>query len=281
MNELDLVAWVRRQARGRRPGLAAGIGDDCAIYRPRGASVDLLLTTDMLIEDVHFRRGQPAERLGHNVLARGLSDIAAMGGDPRICLLSLAVPEWADEAWVKRFYRGLLKLARETGTVLAGGDLARAGKLAGDIVVCGEAPRGEALRRDRARRVDDIFVSGPLGGAAARGYADAIQPRLEFGRTLRGRARAAMDVSDGLALDLHRLCLASGVAAELDEVPMAPGATLDQALHGGEDYELLFTARAAVPGAIRIGRIVNGPAGEVRFRGERLEPRGYDHFSRR
>src|ERR1700692_744916 len=112
-------------------GLKLGIGDDCAIFRPRGGAEDLLFTTDLLLEDVHFRREtHSAEDIGYKALARGLSDIAAMGGEPRFCLLSLAVPRWANRVWVDRFYRGFLQLAQQTGTLLAGGDLARAARLA-------------------------------------------------------------------------------------------------------------------------------------------------------
>src|SRR3984893_11934010 len=118
--------WIPRNS-----GVKLGIGDDCAIFHPRGAAEDLLFTTDLLLEDVHFRRNtHSAEDIGYKALARGLSDMAAMGGEPRFCLLSLAVPRWANRAWVDRFYRGFLKLARQTATPLAGGDLARAGLLA-------------------------------------------------------------------------------------------------------------------------------------------------------
>src|SRR2546425_1712189 len=119
-------------------GLKLGIGDDCAVFRPRGGVEDLLFTTDMLLEDVHFRRNtHRPQDVGYKALARGLSDIAAMGGEPRFCLLSLAVPRWADQAWVDRFYRGFLELGHKTGTPLAGGDLAKAEKFACDVTVCG------------------------------------------------------------------------------------------------------------------------------------------------
>src|ERR1700734_1776514 len=128
--EIEILEEIRRRAavpRGR--GLVLGIADDCAIYRPRGSPEDLLFTTDLLLEDVHFRRStHPPEAVGHKALARGLSDIAAMGGVPRFCLLSLAVDERTGQAWMQRFYDGLLRLARKTGTPLAGGDLARAVK---------------------------------------------------------------------------------------------------------------------------------------------------------
>jgi thiamine-monophosphate kinase len=287
---------------GRRgPGIVLGIGDDCAIFRPRGGREDLLFTTDLLIEDVHFRRQtHGAADVGWKALARGLSDIAAMGGQARFFLLSLAVARWADQAWVDEFYGGLLRLGRRAGVSLAGGDVARSGKLVCDIVVCGAAPRGRALRRDGARPGDAIYVSGRLGGSAlglARGPGGPPaawrrhlrpEPRLALGRFLRERlgATAAMDLSDGLSIDLERLCLASQVSAAIEPPPRFPGATLEQALHGGEDYELLFTvpphtrvpARAEGLPLTRIGEVGKGPTGVVLLNGAPLAPLGYDHF---
>jgi thiamine-monophosphate kinase len=300
--EPELIERIRRRVRMPRGGrLTLGIGDDCAIYRPRGGGEDLLFTTDLLLEDVHFRRAtHRPEEVGRKALARGLSDIAAMGGTPRFCLLSLAVAEWADHRWIDRFYAGLLALAEASGTVLAGGDLARTDKLACDIVVCGSAPAGSALRRDGARAGDRIYVSGRLGGSAlgletmkgkARRRHLLPEPRLALGRFLRTRLRAtaAMDLSDGLSLDLHRLCAASKLAAEIEMPPLFPGATPEHGLHGGEDYELLFTVRPGtrVPPDFEglpltaIGRMHRGAAGEVRLDGRPLPARGYDHFRER
>lgn len=277
LSEDSLIARIGATARAR--GLVKGIGDDCAIYRPR-AGEDLLFTTDLFIEDVHFRRrDHDAAVLGHRALARSLSDIAAMGGTPRFCLVSLALPGWADEKWFAGFYRGLKNLAAETGTAVAGGDLSHAGKLVCDVMVCGSVAKGKALRRDGAKTGDAVYVSGPLGGWRNR---KEIVPRLDIGQKLIGRATACMDVSDGLSLDLHRLTKASGVGAVLDRgLPVLEGATLDQALHDGEDYELLFTAppRVRVPGH-RIGTIVNDRAGRATFMGLPLKPQGYDHFRR-
>jgi len=285
MNELDLVERIRKMA-GRTPGLAPGgiqlgIGDDCAIYRPRSGE-ELLFTTDQFMEGVHFRPGTSASAIGQRALARSLSDIAAMGGEPRFCLVSLAVSARETEAWILGFYRGLIGLARKTGTVLAGGDLARApeaqDKIHVDVMVCGATPQGRALRRDGARPGDSLWVSGRLGKPWDRG----IRPRLDLAVELRGRASACIDISDGLALDLHRLCVASGVAAELERVPIARGSTLDRALHGGDDYELLFAlpAKARGPrGSVCIGRTVRGRAGTLSLNGQPLEPRGYDHFA--
>ena len=275
MNELALVAKIRKLA-ARGPQIHTGIGDDCAIYQPKPGE-ELLFTSDQMIEGVHFRREQDPVIVGQRALARNLSDIAAMGGDPRFCLVSLAVPANAGEKWVLDFYRGLLRLARRTGTALAGGDLAHAKHIYCDVMVCGSIPANEALRRSGARPGDLLYISGRLG----KPWDKPIQPRLALGQSLRGRATACMDVSDGISLDLHRLCLESGVAAEIDRVPIARGATIERALHGGEDYELLFTLppRKTPPkGVTLIGRIVAGEPGAVSFQGKPLPPRGYRHF---
>ncbi|HEY1342654.1 MAG TPA: thiamine-phosphate kinase [Bryobacteraceae bacterium] len=297
--EAALIGRIRRRM-ALPPGsaLVVGIGDDCAVYRPRGSADDLLFTTDLLVENVHFRLStHRPEDVGWKALARGLSDVAAMGGEPRFCLLSLALGPHTDARWVNRFYRGLLSLARRAGAPLAGGDIGRAAELACDIVVCGAVPRGRALLRSGARDGDAIYVSGKLGGSAlglAGGSSAARrrhlrpEPRLALGRFLRERlhATAAMDLSDGLSLDLHRLALASGLRAEISPPPIFPGATLEQALHGGEDYELLFTAgpKVKVPEKFqgmpltRIGTMGRGRAGAVEMSGRAMPPLGWDHL---
>jgi thiamine-monophosphate kinase len=285
MREDAWIAAIRKWTAGRRRAdVIAGIGDDCAILRPP-AGQDLLVTTDLFVEGIHFRRKMfSARQAGRKALARGLSDIAAMGGEARYALVSLAVPGWADARWVREFYRGMAELARQWKADIVGGDLTRSRLLAADIVVLGSAPRGKALRRDGAKPGDVIYVSGALGRAAAAGYRDVPEPRLDLANKLRGKATACMDLSDGLALDLHRMCAASGTSAELDGVlPNAHGATLEQALFGGEDYELLCTlpAGARPPrGLTRIGRMVKGrPAGAVWFAGAKLRIGGWDPFA--
>jgi thiamine-monophosphate kinase len=214
-----------------------------------------------------------------------LSDIAAMGAEPRFCLVSIALTERCDQRWIDGFYRGLMRLAARTGTVLAGGDLSHARQVCCDIVVCGAVPKNRALLRSGARAGDLIYVSGALGAAAAalaKGRARLAEPRLALGRWLRGKATAAMDLSDGLSTDLQRMCAASGVAAEISgEVPVVRGATMEQALHGGEDYELLFTMpprRIAPEGTTQIGVMIKGKPGKVRLHGMPLRSGGYDHF---
>jgi thiamine-monophosphate kinase len=294
MKELELLSRIRARVPRAGGDLRLGIGDDCAIFRPPGASEDLLFTTDLTIEGVHFRREtHPAEAVGWRALARGLSDIAAMGGEPRFCLLSLALAPWTEEDWLDSFYSGFLELAERERAPLAGGDLGRAGKLACDVVVCGAVEPGKALRRDGARPGDSLWVSGQLGASALglrTGAGSAWErhlrpePRIALGRAVREcGASAAMDLSDGLSLDLHRLCRESGVAAGVDEhaLPVYPGATREDALHGGEDYELLFTLPPGAhppPGVSRIGIIEEGPQGDVRLSGRPLPPLGWDPF---
>jgi len=281
-----------------------GIGDDCAILRPP-AGHELLVTTDFSLEGVHFRREwHPPESVGHRCLTRGLSDIAAMGGQPLAVFLSLALPPDLPQSWVDRFYRGLLKLARRHQAILAGGDTAQShsGILA-DIMVIGSVPRGKAILRSGARPGDRIFVTGKLGlggasvrrlfgGERLRAAGDYFYPtpRLEVGAKLRGLASAMIDISDGLSTDLAHICTESRVGAIVHQaaIPIAPTATLDDALHGGDDYELLFTSSkrvlreiAGVP-VSEIGEIVNGSDVRIqdeRGRSKRLRSEGWQHFS--
>jgi thiamine-monophosphate kinase len=270
MNELALVDRLRKM-RG-----ASGIGNDCAVFQPK-ATEDLLLKTDQLIEGVHFQKTMRAETIGERALARPLSDIAAAGGDPRCCLVALAVPRTKSERWILSFFRGLLSLGMKTGTVLMGGDLAHDDKVHCSVMVVGAVKRGKALTRSGARPGDQLYVSGALG----KPWGQTIEPRLALGRKLSGLATACIDLSDGLALDLHRLCKESRVAAQVESVPIVRGVSLDRALHGGEDYELLFTLPPRVKppaGTTLIGTILRGTAGAVSFAGKKLAPRGYDHF---
>ena len=279
-----IAARLKKLGIAQGNGVITGIGDDCAIFRQKGAKTDLIFTADMMHEGIHFTWDAQPGDVGHIALTRSLSDCAAMGARPRFCLLSLAFPSEATQ-WVVGFLAGFTKLAGKHGVVLAGGDLSHTAKISCDVTVCGEVPRGKALLRSQAKPGERLCVSGPLGKAALaldtrRRFIP--QARLELGRQLREQGvRCAMDLSDGLSQDLTRLCIASGCAAALTGVPVARGATLQHALHGGEDYELLFTLPkgVAVPAKCHvIGEITNGPAGAVFYHGQRLEPLGWDHF---
>ncbi len=279
MSELDLIRAIRRWSGNNL------IGDDCAILTPpRGRQ--LLVTTDMLVENVHFALStHTAYDCGWKALARGLSDIAAMGGDPHWCFVSLALTAAADQRWLRDFYRGLGALAKRHGVLLAGGDLTKAAQLSAGITVIGSTPTGRGLTRSGGHAGDILFVTGPLGAMAASGYRLRPEPRLDAALRLRRlRATACMDISDGLALDLHRLAFASGLSANLEEIPIAANATLEQALHGGEDYELLFAlapGKRHPQGSIRIGALVDGKPGAVRLQGRVVEANGWDPFTRR
>lgn len=298
--EQDWVRWLARAARlDNTSGVVTGIGDDCAVFRPE-RNTDLVFTTDMLVEDVHFQRStHSAAEVGRKALTRGLSDIAAMGAAPRFCLLSLAVPPWVDDAWLRGFYRGWLALAKQKKAPLIGGDLSHARQLVCDVTVAGNVARGKAILRSGAEPGDRIYVSGRLGGSALGLAAQAGSAwlrhrrpvaRLALGQLLSGwGVTAAMDLSDGLSLDLQRLAEASKAGAELRKVPVCKGASLQQALHGGEDYELLFTApasrripdRATGVRITEIGEITASHRGIVFWQGQPLAAEGYDHFRER
>ena len=235
-----------------------GIGDDCALLRP-DAGLELALTTDMLVEGRHFLPGADPGALGHKALAVNLSDLAAMGAAPRWVTLALALPA-ADERWLAGFAQGFFALAERFGVDLVGGDTTRSPLLTISVTALGEVPSGVALYRAGARPGDDIWVSGELGGAALAlahpeiaALADRLhrpEPRVELGERLRGLARAAIDVSDGLAGDLGHILERSQVGAVVEYARLPKPAAFEKfrelerdcVLSGGDDYELLFTA---------------------------------------
>jgi thiamine-monophosphate kinase len=298
-SEFELIAkYFTRPARTA----ALGVGDDCALLRPPAGLV-LALTTDTLCEGTHFLPGADPRRLGHKALAVNLSDLAAMGADPRWFLLAIALPD-VDEAWLEAFAEGMFAIADAYAIELIGGDTTR-GPRTITITALGTLPAGYALRRDAAQAGDDVWLSGSTGDAAL-GLAhlkgrvalapdaaarcverlEAPVPRVALGQRLRGIAAAAIDVSDGLLADLGHVLERSKVAAEVDFEALPRSADLracanrtladECLLAGGDDYELVFTAgtdkRAAVEAAgraagvpvTRIGSIVAG-APEVRL----------------
>jgi len=337
-SEQALLRHIRsRAAQTSLSTVRLGIGDDCALLRPRSGE-ELAVTTDLSIAGRHFRLDwHSPESIGHRALARGLSDLAAMGARPIAAFLSLGLPRELSTAparrrtqptqssWIARFLDGLLALAAAYNTPLAGGDLSESPIPIADIVLIGAVSRGKALRRSTARPGHLLYVTGALGGAAAalarlqelaaarpaRRQPPRIpkkleaqlaphlypHPRVPQGLWLvrHGLASAALDLSDGLSTDLAHLCEESGVAAQVDAaaLPIHPPATLDQALNGGEDYELLFTAppTARLPRTIGgvsitpIGRILparlNHPAVTLLTpQGPQpLKPQGWEHFS--
>ena len=255
----------------RRPVTRArlGVGDDCALVT-LAPGLELAISTDMLLAGTHFFAGTDARRLGHKALAVNLSDLAAMGAQPRHATLALGLPD-ADDAWVGAFAAGFFALAERFGVELIGGDTTR-GPLAICVTIMGEVPEGQAIRRDGAQAGDDIWVSGSLGDAALGllalkgeamlspadeafcvGRLESPEPRVALGLALRGLASAMIDLSDGLAGDVGHIARASGLAARLnvDALPFSPALAAQMparrracALSGGDDYELCFTAHA-------------------------------------
>jgi thiamine-monophosphate kinase len=313
------------QSREFRHSVPLGIGDDAALLRPKPGH-EMVLTCDWFLEGTHFlRRKHPPDAVGWKCLARAVSDIAAMGGAPSCFLLSLALPESHTGRWLGLFLGGLRRASRKFHCALVGGDTTRRNEILINVTVVGELPRGLAVRRSRARESDLIYVSGTLGGAElglqslrrAEGLASRNspllnnhlypEPRLELGRWLAGKklATSMMDLSDGLSSDLARLCAASRVGALLEsgKIPQVQiphdfsehgTDPLHLALHGGDDYELLFTvpARKAklLPKTFQgvalttIGRITRSRKVLVvdeQGHATQLMPRGWDPFRKK
>lgn len=332
ISEDELVRAIRKVLSGEAPGVVIGIGDDAAVVD--AGPHHTILTTDMLVEGVHFERAAAsAHDIGHKALTVNISDVAAMGGSPRFALVSIGIPPDTETSWVIELYAGIREAAGDYGLAVIGGDTNSAGKVVLSVTVVGAVARDHAVTRSGARRGDRLVVTGSLGAAAGGFRLAQAEPhevrealasewgrrlvqahlrpaaRVGEGETLASAGATAMiDISDGLALDLSRLCAESGVGATvtLADVPVADGLEdlakalegridpLDLALHGGEDYELLATLPAdAVEGAAEklaerfgtglsvIGAVTEeglvalGEDGAERP----LEPRGWEHFA--
>lgn len=257
MGEFDLIARHFSVLAQPQRGVALGIGDDAALLSAPEAGEQWAVSTDTLVEGVHFAPGAAAEALGHKALAVNLSDLAAMGARPFVALLALTLPE-AAEGWLRDFSRGFGALLRQHGLSLVGGDTTR-GPLSITVTVIGRVPAGFALRRANAQVGDIVAVTGTLGDAALAlrlgpGAPSALarrlhrpEPRVDAGLVLRSLAHAAIDLSDGLLADLGHVCEASGVGASLradlipasaDFLAVSPADALALQVAGGDDYEL-------------------------------------------
>ncbi len=290
------------------PDVLVGIGDDAAVVNATGP---LAMATDTLVEGVHFPKRTTADAIGYRILAVNLSDLAAMGAQPRWCTLALTIAD-ADEQWLEGFTTGFFGLAAAHEVSLVGGDLTR-GPLSATLHLVGSVETNGLLTRGDAHVGDDVYVTGSLGDAAAglalinedaddagpehRALAERFyrpSPRVAAGRALASIASAAIDVSDGLIADLGHLCQASGCGAIIDveHLPLSaellalfpPQTAQAYALSGGDDYELCFTAAAAKAQAVeaaleasgasarRIGELVLGAGVECRRGGEPFSP---------
>jgi thiamine-monophosphate kinase len=299
----------------RRPArhTVLGVGDDAAIVKP-SPGCELVVSTDMLVAGTHFLPNADPENLGWKVLAVNVSDMAAMGAQPRWALLAAALPA-ATENWIEKFAQGFFACAEKFGIDVIGGDTTK-GPRNFCVTIFGEVLPGQALLRSGAHLYEEIWVSG-MPGRAALGLAHLQgrleltepalsvclaalhrpQPRVELGIALRGIASAAIDVSDGLLADLGHLLEASSLAATLQPAVLpAPGSERDAYLSGGDDYELVFTAPAMYHAQIVqlshelclplncIGKTEAGPAGQLSVfdaagRPVETAQRGYDHFA--
>ncbi len=291
--QLGEDALVRRLTEGLPLGadVVAGAGDDCAIVKPLGKGWLQLLKTDCVVEGVHFLPDTLAERTGWKAMARAVSDIAAMGGEPQHALVTLLVPPDCEVSKIEKLYEGLRACAERFGVSIIGGETSRASQLAVVISMTGRVKAARVVRRDGARVGDVIFVTGKLGGSRSGHHLDFV-PRVAEAQWLvaHQRIHAMMDLSDGLGKDLPRMAAASELDFVIDEesLPTNEGCTQEQAWSDGEDYELLF---AVAPRAVkqitdkwrnkfleipltRVGRFVALGSGRVpAFRAE-----GWEHF---
>ncbi|MEM8767989.1 MAG: thiamine-phosphate kinase [Pseudomonadota bacterium] len=291
MNEFELIDGILRELGPVADGGVIGPGDDCSALTPPSGEL-LVSSIDTLISGVHFPDDGPGDQVGYRAMMVSVSDLAAMGAEPVQMLVAMTLEE-TDQRWALAVARGMREALEETGGKLLGGNLGR-GPRSITVSVHGFCPESELLLRSGAQANDQIFVTGPLGASAAAVALERLgvpddpltaryyrpQARTHIGLKLRGAATAAIDVSDGLLQDLGHLCAASGLGAELvsGQIPVADGAGLDHALHGGDDYELLFTAPTLPDGveAEAIGVMVS-EAG-IRLDGEAVTIKGYQHF---
>ena len=293
MDEFALIDAVLNQLGGRAQGawVEVGPGDDAAVMR-QTPGCEAVASIDTLVGGVHFPLAAPAVDIGYRAMMVALSDLAAMGAYPRYVLVALTLPE-SDAHWVSDLARGIAAAATECDAYVSGGNFAR-GPLSITVSVHGEVPAGEAVTRDGAQIGDKILISGDVGGAAAcvrlQEWKFALplspsqqrylrpQARFDLCETLRQGAHAAIDVSDGLVADLAHICRSSGAGARLEQsaIPLSPGAMLNDALYGGDDYQLLCTSPTDLAGFTCIGEIIANTG--VWMDGVQLEPRGYNHF---
>lgn len=243
LGEFGLIDRLSRTLKIGR-GVICGIGDDAAVLKTDGKK-RLLMTTDMLAEGVHFTRKMPAKSIGWKSLACNISDIAAMGGIPKFAVVSIGLPPKTNVTWVKDLYRGMEAAGRKFGVAIVGGDTVKSEKIVINVALTGEADAKDIVLRSGAKPGDVIFVTGKLGNSLKSGRHLKPNPRVSEAQYLvkNFKIHSMIDISDGLAADLGHILEKSGVGAVLDAsaIPCHADAKLENALHDGEDYELVFT----------------------------------------
>jgi thiamine-monophosphate kinase len=317
LSEKELIAAIKKTFNSPDDRVLLGIGDDAAVLSP--GNLPLAATKDLLIQGIHFFSDHPPFLLGRKSLSVNLSDLAAMGMWPQYALLGLGIPQDTEADWIDQFINGLKSIASESDVSIVGGDITRAPQIFISITLLGEGKN--YVTRGGARSGDSLFVSGTLGDAAQglrlaeqgvvwgdgvesdyflKAFFDPI-PQVDLGRRLAAHkvATAMIDTSDGLSVDLRHVCEASGIGAEVEIASLPISAALSKALaspeelalHGGEDYQLLFTVAPEVLENLtriplghkvtRIGRIVDGSGLDVigpNGQREPLTPKGFQHF---
>jgi thiamine-monophosphate kinase len=268
------------------------VGDDCAVLPQSGSVHDLVLTSDPLIDQVHFTSSATPVQIGHKAVCRVLSDFAAMGAEPQYLLINVVAPPEQDVTVLQEIYAEFERLEKQFRFEVAGGDLAQGPVLELHVFGVGRVPSGTALLRSGATLGDHIYVTGPLGCSFKTGRHLDFEPRVEEGRWLRenGMVHAMMDISDGLATDLRHILKMSDVGAELDSEKIPCNGTLEEALFDGEDFELLLTVSEedAEPfekdwverfgrRVFCIGRITGQPK-ELLLAGNPLDQKAFEHF---
>jgi len=295
IGEFGLIDLIKKQA-GRSSSVVRGIGDDTAVL-PLSSQKHLLLTTDMLLEDVHFTLKMPAGAIGHKAIASSISDIAAMGGVAKHAVISLGVPPSCLWSFVSKMYQGMRATAKKFHVNIVGGDTVKSSKIIINVALTGEVKKSEVVYRNGACQGDQIFVTGPLGKSLSSGWHLKFIPRVTQAQYLvkKSKPTAMIDISDGLAADLGHILTESRVGAVIEEnlIPRRRGACLKDALYDGEDFELLFTLsplKARRPqkqktkgfSFYRIGEIVGQTKGlqlkTAKGGLKKLDIKGYTHF---
>ncbi len=267
------------------------VGDDCAVL-PMSETHDMVLTSDPLIQNIHFTSEATPEQIANKAAGRVLSDFAAMGAEPQYLLINIVAPPEQKFQTLEKIYAELSNLWKKFGVEIVGGDLAQGSALELHVFGVGRVPKGTARLRSGAKPGDLIYVTGPLGGAQKSGKHLTFEPRLEWGKVLResGAVTSMMDISDGLATDLRHILKASNVGAEIDSSKVPMVGNLEEALFDGEDFELLFTAPpdATLPtlgsrlslhplNFTSIGKVTTNPE-ELLLDGEPLDGKAFEHF---
>jgi thiamine-monophosphate kinase len=246
MKELELIKDIRKRAGGPTRGVKVGIGDDCAVL-DYDRKHYLLWASDMLVEGTHFRlKEAPYRKIGRKAVAVNISDIAAMGGLPRYILVTLGIPGGTKNSAIRGVYDGIFDICKDYGIKVIGGDTNRSGEFVIDISIMGIVEKGKLMKRRGAKEKELVLITGPVRDGKKE-HLDFV-PRLEEARFLSARYKVSsmIDVSDGIALDMGRICSESGVGCRLYEgaIPLSKGLALKEALYSGESFELLFTMGA-------------------------------------